>query len=247
MTEFSDKQMVVPPDAKLIYNLPEASLITDYLEQYCDSHDYNGITIRDRMVFDCEVQTISKFDGLWYVQVVTKDGQKTLRAPKLVMASGLYTMPNIPDLPGVKKFEGKIIHQKDFGRSHVLDSPDVEHILVMGGAKSAGDIAYASAKAGKIVSWVLRESGAGTFSDPKGIGWYRNAPEIASTRLISLLTPSMFTPQTLISRFCHGTALGRSLMRTIFTSTDRATLALGNFRSRKGARQGFEKLESNPE
>ena len=75
---------------------------------------------------------------------------------------------------------------------------------------------------------------------------YRNAPEIASTRLISLFTPSIYTPQNLFARLCHGTAWGRSLMRSIFTMTDKAALALGNFRGREGAREGFYKLESEP-
>jgi dimethylaniline monooxygenase (N-oxide forming) len=249
MTEFADRKLVVPPDAKLIHNLPEAKLITEYLEDYCDNHIYDGKTLRGRMIFDCDVQAINKTENVWYVTTMIHQKASHFRAAKLVMASGMYTKPNMPELPRVETFKGKVIHQKDFGRSHILDDAVVKHVVVMGGAKSAGDMAYASAKAGKAVSWLLRESGsgAGTFSEPNGIGFYKNAPEIASTRLVSLLTPSIFSPQTIISRFCHGTSWGRSLMRVIFTSTDRAALALGNFRTREGAREGFSKLESSPE
>ena len=254
MTEFSDRPMTLPEDAKLIYNLPEAKHVTEYLEAYCDNHTWNGKTLRDRMVFKCDVEFINKVEDVWHVQAEI-NGEKHIRgqersfcAPKLVMASGLYTLPNMPWLPGVERFKGEVVHQKDFGKSKVLDNEKVEHVVVLGGAKSAGDIAYASAKAGKIVSWVLRQSGSGAavFSEPRGMFHYRNAPEIASTRLISLFTPSIYTPQNLFARLCHGTAWGRSLMRSIFTMTDKAALALGNFRGREGAREGFYKLESEP-
>lgn len=241
--------MTVPPDAKLIYNLPEAKHVTNYLEDYCDNHVYEGKTIRDRMVFNCDVKAITKIDGAWEIKTVVTGEKKTFQCPKLVMASGLYTLPNIPNLPGVDQFAGKVIHQKDFGTSKILDDDKVKNVIVMGGGKSAGDMVYASLKVGKTVSWLLREGGSGTaaFSEPKGIMGYRNAPEIASTRLISLFTPSIYTPQTLFARFCHGTAYGRSLMRYIFSTTDKGTLAYGNFNAREGAREGFHKLASNPE
>jgi hypothetical protein len=249
MTEFSDRKMVLPDDAKLLYNLPEAKHITQYLEDYCDNHVYNGKTLRERMIFKSDVKSITEYDGVWNVEVTTEAKLQTFRSPKLVMASGLYTLPNMPNLPGVENFAGKVIHQKDFGRSHVLDDPAVKNVVVLGGAKSAGDIAYASVKADKSVSWVIREggSGAASFSEPKGMFHYRNAPEIASTRLISLFTPSIFTPQNVFARLCHGTAWGRSLMRSIFTITDKGALAYGNFRAREGAREGFHRLESSPE
>jgi cation diffusion facilitator CzcD-associated flavoprotein CzcO len=241
--------MTIPPDAKLIYSLPEAKHVTNYLEDYCDNHVYDGRTLRDRIVFKCDVQSITKKEGVWHVEAVVGTVKKTVRSPKLVMASGLYTRPTMPDLPGVENFAGEVIHQKDFGRSRILEDPAVKNVVVLGGAKSAADIAYASLKAGKSVSWVLRESGFGAavFSEPKGMLHYRNAPEIASTRLISLFTPSIFTPQNLFARLCHGTAWGRSLTRSIFTMTDKAALALGNFRAREGAREGFHKMESEPD
>lgn len=52
-------------------------------------------------------------------------------------------------------FKGLMLHQRDFGQSSVLSSSD-KYITVLGGAKSAADMAYACAKAGKSVSWVIR-------------------------------------------------------------------------------------------
>jgi len=40
-------------------------------------------------------------------------------------------------------------------------SPIDKYITVLGGAKSAADMAYACAKAGKSVSWIIRSSGNG--------------------------------------------------------------------------------------
>lgn len=39
--------------------------------------------------------------------------------------------------------------------------PKVQRFAVLGGAKSAADVAYASAKAGKKVHWIIRASGNG--------------------------------------------------------------------------------------
>ncbi len=43
----------------------------------------------------------------------------------------------------------------------MLSSSD-KYITVLGGAKSAAHMAYACAKAGKSVSWVIRSSGSGS-------------------------------------------------------------------------------------
>ncbi|KIW06763.1 uncharacterized protein PV09_02452 [Verruconis gallopava] len=248
MTEFSDRPMSVPKGAKLLHHLPEASLVTEYLENYCDNHVYDGTSLRERITFNCEVRAIRKVENVWHIRAVTGSEENIYRTSKLVMASGLYTLPNMPELPNIEVFLGKIVHQIDFGRSKVLEDPNVKNVVVLGGAKSAGDIAYASVKAGKSVSWVLRENGSGaaTFTQPKGKLWYKNTPEIATTRLTSLFTPSIYTPQNFIFKLCHSTARGRSLMKTLFVSADRDILALGNFRNRVGARPGFEKLECTP-
>ncbi len=41
-------------------------------------------------------------------------------------------------------------------------SPSNKYITLLGGAKSAADMAYACAKVGKSVSWVIRSSGSGS-------------------------------------------------------------------------------------
>lgn len=77
-----------------------------------------------------------------------------------MVASGLTSTPNMPVFAKQDCFKGLILHQRDFGQSSVL-SPIDKYITVLGGAKSAADMAYACAKAGKSVSWIIRSSGNG--------------------------------------------------------------------------------------
>ena len=107
MTEFSDRPMKVPSDAKLIYNLPEARHVTDYLEDYCDNHSWDGTTLRERIVFDCDVKNIRKAGPFWRIHTSIAQKKTIFSAPKLVMASGLYTEPSMPDLPGLEKFRAR--------------------------------------------------------------------------------------------------------------------------------------------
>jgi hypothetical protein len=67
------------------------------------------------------------------------------------------------------------MHHIDFGGSDVFTNGRLQHLVVLGGAKSAADIAYSAANAGKTVSWIIRKSGSGpaAFVNAKGIGPYR--------------------------------------------------------------------------
>jgi dimethylaniline monooxygenase (N-oxide forming) len=114
------------------------------------------------MVFGFTVTKIEKQNGRWAVQGECNEAKSTVvyHTPKLMVASGLTSTPNMPIFAKQDCFKGLILHQRDFGQSSVLSSSD-KYITVLEGAKSAADMAYAYAKAGKSVSWVIRSSGSG--------------------------------------------------------------------------------------
>lgn len=94
--------------------------------------------------------------------------------------------------------------------------PEVKHIAILGGAKSAADIAYAAATAGKQVSWIIRlcGSGPGGLLPAKETGPYKNTNKVLYTRLAATLNPSMWAPQNWTAR------LGRRLGDWIWKSSD---------------------------
>ena len=235
--EFSDIPMPRPPENDTYYDFFKAKYTTQYLEDYVDRRTFAGRTLRDRIRFNSHVYRVVKVDGKWVVSVKDKTGHTyTTHSPKLIVASGLTSTQNMPCLSGKKKFDRPIIHQENFGGQwSTLSSPNIQHITVLGGAKSSADMVYASVKAGKKVSWIIREPGTGPafFLSPKGKGPYKNAAELGSIRVASTLSPSFLAPQTWWTRFLHETALGRKIVEGIWTAVHGEALPPQNIKHRE--------------
>lgn len=243
MAEFSDRPMTPPPEEDQYYGFFPAKYVTEYLENYIDDHIYSGQTLRDRIIFSTPIRHIDKTaDGLW---TVFSYSGTTLKARKLVDATGMTSLPNVPHLQGQEEFQGTIIHHRDFGQSSFLSNPEKQNVVVLGGAKSAADVAYASAKAGKDVSWIIREDGAGpaAFLEAKGGGPYRNSNERFYTRLVASFLPSPFEPKSYLSRFLHGTWLGMWMVATLWDRIDKESRRKVDYHRSEGVQLGFQNLE----
>lgn len=193
--EFSDQAMVRPPDEDLHFEFFKAKHTTKYLESYVDQHSYSGQTLRDRIKLSIEVNSVLKNDSYWTVSATERAGglAHTFRASKLIIASGLTSIPNMPTIPGNEEFQGQLLHHDAFGSSNVLHSPEVQDIVVLGAGKSSADMVYEAAKAKKAVSWIMKATdttGPGFFLPPAGKGPYKNAFEIGMTRIAGTFTPS---------------------------------------------------------
>lgn len=226
--EFSDTPMVRPPEDDIYYEFFKAKHTTAYLERYVDEHTFAGKTLRERIQFNSEVLKVSKTNGKWLIsaQLKTIGDIEGFSSPKLIVASGLTSVQNIPDLPGKQKFGRPVLHQEDFGSFSGLLSPDIKRVTVIGGAKSSADMVYDAVKAGKKVSWIVRQSGTGPafFLSPKGKGPYKNAFELGSLRVASTLSPSFLTPSTRWTWFLHQTATGRKLVQSIWKGANQEAL-----------------------
>lgn len=194
--EFSDQPMRRPPEEDIYLEFFKAKHTTKYLNDYVDLHRYSGRTLRDRVRLSTEVQSVQKIDGGW--TVVSKERetsrQQTYQTAKLIVASGLTSIPNMPVLTGRDDFLGQVLHQDGFGSSEILTSPEIRNVTVLGGGKSSADMVYESVKAGKTVSWILKATdtaGPGFFLSPQGVGPYKNAFEIGMTRIAATFTPSL--------------------------------------------------------
>ena len=236
--------MARPPQDDIYHEFFKAKHMTQYLEKYIDQHRFGGLSLREKILFSFNVLTVSKFDNKWVVSGENeKKEAKIFHASKLIVASGLTSIPIMPVLPGKENFERPIIHQQDFGHSSIISSTAIQNITVIGGAKSAADMVYASVKAGKSVSWLIRTPGTGPgfFVSPKGKGPYKNAYEMGSTRFAGTFTPSVFSSSNWWTRFLHESYYGRKILHSFWSLVDSQIRDEANFDGRH-AKKGFRKL-----
>lgn len=251
MAEYSDVPLKLPPNEETYHDIFRSKHVTKYIEDYIDTHVYSGTSIRDRIVFDFSVSTMEKEKDIWIVHSQPRDQRpaRSFRSRKLMIATGMTSEPNMPTLPAQSEYSGQIIHQKNFGRSSILSNPSITRVAVLGAGKSAADMVYAAAKAGKKVSWIIRQSGNGptAFIDVKGhssgLLSYKNAAEIGHTRLMTVMGPSCFQTPDLLSRFIHSSYVGKLIGRKVWKNADRDILQEANYHGRPGALKGYEQLK----
>src|SRR5271163_4709860 len=98
--EYSDTPMPIPPAEDTYFDTFKAKYTTQYLEDYVDQQIFAGQSLRERIQFGFEVQKIKKSKGQWVISGQdSTDETKIYRASKLIIASGLTSVPNLPDLP----------------------------------------------------------------------------------------------------------------------------------------------------
>ena len=230
-----------PPEDDIYYEFFKPKHTSNYVEKYVHHHRFGHQSLPDRIRSGFKVNTIKKSGHVW---ILTGD-TAVFRASKIIVASCLTSTPSMPELPGLDHFEAPVIHQESDGQSSVLSSVEFQNVTVVGGSKSAADMVYASVKAGKSVSWIIRASGTGPafFVPPNGKGPYKNAFQIGSTRIVSTLSPSIFNPDTWWTRFVNGTNLGREIVHAIWGGADKETRANVDFDGRQNALKGFENLK----
>ncbi|MEY2926081.1 MAG: hypothetical protein RL367_558 [Pseudomonadota bacterium] len=80
----------------------------DYLDHVAGKY---GVT--DKIVFDTEILSgdWDEARGLWRLGVQTKGGDpQTIDANFVISASGLFSTPKLPDIPGIESFKGTVCH-----------------------------------------------------------------------------------------------------------------------------------------
>lgn len=169
---------------------------------------------------------------------------------KLVVASGLTSVPDLPTLPNKEAFRGPVYHHRDFGNASrtIFDTPECKNVAVLGAGKSATDMVYEAVKKGKNVSWIIRKSGEGLaliFTAPPSTagGRYWNSTEQGATRFNALFSPSSFMSQNWVVRLIHGTQTGRSYLSRKCKEGDEGCRSEAAYRDREEASPGFKDLE----
>jgi len=90
----------------------------------------------------------------WTVDLRRADGgTRTLRPRHIVMATGVSGMPNVPDIPGLSNFGGRVMHSHEYGDATEWKGRDV---LVIGTGNSGHDISQDLHSNGARVALVQR-------------------------------------------------------------------------------------------
>lgn len=117
---------------------PSGAELLSYLE---DVARQTGVTERFRQE---HVRTVTPAGSAWRINETSYDG--------VVLATGMFTTPRIPDLPG--ELTVPQLHTADYKRVEQLG----EDVLVVGLGNSGADVAQACVKAGKRVTMAISSS-----------------------------------------------------------------------------------------
>ncbi|KAL8865358.1 MAG: hypothetical protein Q9174_006929, partial [Haloplaca sp. 1 TL-2023] len=253
MAEFSDCSMT--PPSEQYYGFFPGKYTTTYLESYIDNHIYSGQTIRNRILFSATVDEIARIlnpeasDGAnWKI---TYNSGRHLLCFKLIDATGMTSQPFIPTLPGSSEFKGKSLHHKSFGQSQslLLSDPSIQSIVIIGGAKSAADVAYSCAESPlqREIYWIIREDGNGPsafFAAPAMTERYANSNEGFYNRFLASFLPNRFGNRWGWSKWLlQSTFIGRWYAKRLWDGFDKGLRAFHDYQREEGKEMGFADLE----
>lgn len=170
--------------------VPSGEELQAYFENY--AKDFN---IYDKVHFNtCITRLEQQQNGSWIIHYVD---QKTASSAQkkfdfVVVASGLYFDPYLPEFPGQNKFKGKIIHSSEYLTPAVVTG---RKVIVVGFGKSTLDVAGDVAKFAKQVSLVYRKA---HWTIPMYILDVLDLRRIYLTRLACSFLPLYQRPGTLV-------------------------------------------------
>jgi cation diffusion facilitator CzcD-associated flavoprotein CzcO len=210
------------------------AVVHRYLTAYAQRF---GVYERTRLNTRVETAEEDEDRSGWTLSMTdTKTGaSSSLRTKKLVVATGLTSQPNMPTLPGQDTFESPLFHIKDFA-AHASTLQTARHVVVLGGAKSAWDAAYAYAEAGVTVDMVIRPSGRGpVWMAPAYVTPLKKWLEkLVHTRFLQWLSPCIWGAEDGyggIRGFLHSTWAGRKLVDAFWAILGADVVALNKFDS----------------
>ncbi|KIX02730.1 uncharacterized protein Z518_08672 [Rhinocladiella mackenziei CBS 650.93] len=111
---------------------PSAKQIHQYMESYCDH-----FKLRPHIHLNTTVNTFSRVDGKWALEVVHDGSSRIEYFDKLLTCSGSFVTPRIPKLQNVEKFQGPILHSIEF--PHPSRFKD-QNVLLIGLHATAQDL-----------------------------------------------------------------------------------------------------------
>ncbi len=160
---------------RAIASYPPRPVLLDYLRGRAGKY-----AVRKLIRFNTCVRDVRYDYGTEKFIVISRDGQndteKIEKFDYLVVASGHFSMPNVPYYPGFEKFSGRILHAHDFRDARQFVG---QEILILGSSHSAEDIGSQCWKYGcKSVTIAHRTS-------PIGYEWPQNWMEVPALERVA--------------------------------------------------------------
>lgn len=140
---------------------PTAAQVRAYLHGYAERFD-----LGPHLRFDTTVQRVERLHGSepsatagdgarFRVTVQAAGGAPTTHHyDEVVVCNGVFSEPNIPRFDGDERFDGPILHSSEVGR----DELEGRRVVVVGGGKSAYDLAEAAAAHAASCTLVFRSA-----------------------------------------------------------------------------------------
>ncbi|VEG51880.1 flavin-containing monooxygenase FMO [Mycolicibacterium aurum] len=153
-----------------IPSFPPREVLFDYIAGRAKKSN-----VRQFIQFDTAVRNVSFDDTTQTFAVAVEScdsGESTLRTESfdhVIVATGHFSTPNVPEYPGFESFPGRILHSHDFRDAVEFAG---KNLLILGSSYSAEDIALQSFKYGAAsVSIAYRNA-------PMGFGWPDGITEV---------------------------------------------------------------------
>jgi len=199
--------------------------LTDYAKHF---------GVFERIQFNTAVEKItpSSSNG-WTITIPGSKGSRTVETAKLILATGLTSSPNMPQYPGSESFGAPLFHAKDFCKQ-APHLGKVNNAVVVGGAKSAFDVAYAMVEDGATVDLVVRPDGHGpVWIAPMFVTPFKKRlDQLLHLRWMTWFSPCPWGKEDgypRIRNFLHGTFIGRLLVNTFWKVLSNDVLTLNGY------------------
>ncbi|TQN66873.1 FAD-dependent monooxygenase DEP4 [Colletotrichum shisoi] len=220
--DFSDFPMDYERFGLKMYQHVPGWVMHEYLTEYA-----KHFGVWDKIRLNTRVVRVTRPEdgGEWRVDVEEKDGAaRTITCARLIVATGVLTVPHVPDFAGSETFAAPVIHSSDLGpRADLFASPDITTVAVLGGSKSAYDAVHLAASTGHKVRWVIRRSGRGPVWVAPGftqLGPFKVWRErLVTRRICAFMSPWLFSDFSgleCVRQFLHESAVGRVVSRAFW-------------------------------
>ncbi|KAF5024577.1 hypothetical protein F66182_3340 [Fusarium sp. NRRL 66182] len=173
-------------------------------------------------------------DAGWRLTVTTPKGSRFITTERLVLATGLTSTPNLPTYKNAENFDAPLFHAKDFCR----EAPNlkVKKAIVVGGAKSAFDVAYALVHDGAEVDLIVRPTGNGPvwIAPPFVTPFKKRLDQILNIRWMTWFSPCPWGEADGFPRvrnFLHGTSVGRFIVNNFWKALSSDVISANGYDS----------------
>lgn len=146
-----------------IPSFPPREVLYDYITGRAKKNN-----LQRYIQFSTVVRQVEFSEGRFRVRVkdLVADQERVETFDFVVVATGHFSIPNLPKFEGIEQFPGRVLHSHDFREAREFAGKD---LLVVGGSYSAEDIALQTYKYGaKSVTISYRTAPMG-FKWPEGI------------------------------------------------------------------------------